>query len=155
VTFLRLTHPEDRERVLHLIQSSLETRQPWVFDYRIVNASGEVRWLHGRAEVEAQASGQHVTVRGTAQDITERKRLEDQMLNSQKLADLGTLAAGVAHELNSPLQVITGVSQSLARRLDEGTLQPDYLRRNLDVLHRNARCAPTRAPPGAPWSPPT
>ncbi|MBL8058288.1 MAG: PAS domain S-box protein [Anaerolineales bacterium] len=75
-------------------------------------------------------------------DITERKQTQAWILNAQKLADLGTLAAGVAHEMNSPLQVITGVSQSLQRRLDDNQLAPDYLRRNLDVIHRNGwRCA--------------
>ncbi len=79
------------------------------------------------------------------QDITERKRVQAMMLESQKLADLGTLAAGVAHEINSPLQVITGVSQSLINRLDKGLWNNDsldHLRRQLGMIHRNgSRCA--------------
>lgn len=79
---------------------------------------------------------------GLKTDITERRQTQAWITNTQKLADLGTLAAGVAHELNSPLQVITGVSESLLRRLELNTLEPAYLRRNLDVVHRNGwRCA--------------
>jgi two-component system, cell cycle sensor histidine kinase and response regulator CckA len=76
------------------------------------------------------------------QDITERKNLQARMIASQKLADLGTLAAGVAHEINSPLQVITGLSQSLLDCQEKGGLAPDRLTRGLDVIHRNGwRCA--------------
>jgi PAS domain S-box-containing protein len=90
---------------------------------------------------QIDVGGMHYIV-GLKSDITERKQTQAWIVNTQKLADLGTLAAGVAHELNSPLQVITGVSESLLRRLDQNTLAPDYLRRNLDVLHRNGwRCA--------------
>jgi two-component system NtrC family sensor kinase len=76
------------------------------------------------------------------QDITARKQMEMRMLASQKLADLGTLAAGVAHEINSPLQVITGVSRSLLDRHDCGALDSERLRKGLTTIHRNGwRCA--------------
>ena len=76
------------------------------------------------------------------QDVTERRAMQARLIASQKLADLGTLAAGVAHEINSPLQVITGVSQSLLDRQRDGRLDADHLARNLEVIHRNGwRCA--------------
>ncbi|MEZ4635231.1 MAG: PAS domain S-box protein [Caldilineaceae bacterium] len=76
------------------------------------------------------------------QDVTERKKLEEQLMAAQKMASLGTLSAGIAHELNSPLQVITGVSQSLLRRMDKDALTPDFLRRKLEnIQHNGWRCA--------------
>jgi PAS domain S-box-containing protein len=75
-------------------------------------------------------------------DVTELKQMQERLWAGQKMADLGTLAAGVAHEINSPLQVITGVSHSLMARLEQNDLKPDYLLRNLSVIHRNGwRCA--------------
>lgn len=75
-------------------------------------------------------------------DITERKKMENMLLASQKFADLGTLAAGIAHELNSPLQVITGVSESLLNRLNDGEVDLENCRTNLNMINRNGwRCA--------------
>ena len=75
-------------------------------------------------------------------DITERKQMEMHILASQKLADLGTLAAGIAHEINSPLQVITGVSQTLLDRHASGTLDAERLQKGLVTIHRSGwRCA--------------
>jgi PAS domain S-box-containing protein len=80
-----------------------------------------------------------------ARDLTERKQMQARMLMGQKLSDLGTLAAGVAHEINSPLQVITGASHGLLRRLDEDKMDcmdAALLRRKLDQIHRSGwRCA--------------
>ncbi|MCB0156082.1 MAG: hypothetical protein KDF65_14905, partial [Anaerolineae bacterium] len=75
-------------------------------------------------------------------DLTEQRYMEQSLLAAQKLADLGTLAAGVAHEINSPLQVITGLCQSMLRRLEQNRLEPDYCANKLEVIQRNGwRCA--------------
>ncbi len=75
-------------------------------------------------------------------DLTESKKLHSQMVAAQKLAGVGTLAAGVAHEINSPLQVITGMSDGILLRLDQTLTKPESLRRQLETIKRNAwRCA--------------
>ncbi len=71
-------------------------------------------------------------------DITERKRLQETMMQTEKMASLGMMAAGVAHEINNPMQVITGVCQSLLARLDKGEVQVEDLQRYLQMLERNA-----------------
>lgn len=70
-------------------------------------------------------------------DITQRKVMEAAMLSSQKMASLGTLVAGVAHEINSPLQVITGVSESLLNQCRNGGIPAERLERSLTMIHRN------------------
>jgi two-component system NtrC family sensor kinase len=54
-----------------------------------------------------------------AHDITSQKKLEGQLYHTEKLASLGQLAAGVAHEINNPLAIILGFSDMLLERLDE------------------------------------
>jgi len=53
-----------------------------------------------------------------ARDVTENKRLEKQLVNTEKLASMGTLAAGVAHEINNPLGVILGFCDLLKEKAD-------------------------------------
>jgi signal transduction histidine kinase len=91
-----------------------------------------------------------VMLRARIKASLEKRRLRQQednyrqqLMASQKMASLGTLAAGVAHELNSPLQVITGVSETLLLNLDRGNLlESDVLHERLEAIKRNAwRCA--------------
>ena len=71
-------------------------------------------------------------------EIAYRKNVEARMLESQKLAAIGTLAAGIAHEINSPLQVITGHSESLQRRQKGDQFDPAILENGLESINRNA-----------------
>ena len=72
-----------------------------------------------------------------SRDITERKRAEEALLAAEKMIGLGILAAGIAHEINSPLQVITGISESMGRRMQKNELEEDEVGR-LHTLNRNA-----------------
>ncbi|MGV8039254.1 MAG: PAS domain S-box protein [Thermoanaerobaculaceae bacterium] len=75
------------------------------------------RLLHVRlSTVPTLEAGVVVGVRGVLTDITERRRLEDQLLQAQKLEAVGRLAGGVAHDVNNLLQAILGAVQSLQRR---------------------------------------
>jgi PAS domain S-box-containing protein len=113
----------------------LQTGEPYTLEYTLPFAHGEQTY-EGRFRPFLEGRVICIT-----RNITERKQMESRMLNSQKLADLGTLAAGVAHEINSPLQVITGLSESLLDRLQQSRLEPDYLKRKLETIQRNSwRC---------------
>ena len=63
-----------------------------------------------------------------ARDITESQRMEEQLFQTEKLASLGTLSAGVAHEINNPLAVILGFTEILLDRVPEGTQEYEILK---------------------------
>ena len=73
-----------------------------------------------------------------SRDITEQHLMERKLVESQKLAGIGTLAAGIAHEINTPLQVITGTSEILIRNIRENAINPETMIRKLDMINRTS-----------------
>ena len=74
--FLFLVHPDDVATVLDMVAAARQTREPFEFEYRIVLGDSSVRWLRGAGEVVADAGGNAISMHGTAQDITERRRAD-------------------------------------------------------------------------------
>ena len=122
--FLGLAHPDDRLRVERVVAESLASRTSFSMEHRIVLADGSVKHLSERGEVQTDDSGRAVKMFGTVLDMTERKLVEEllrkekeeqkalikkleeahnQLLQSEKMASIGQLAAGVAHEINNPI----------------------------------------------------
>jgi len=86
----------------------------------IPNPEGGVsQWLALKFPV-VDASGRRY-VGGVALDITDRQRLEERLRKTERLAELGTLASGMAHEIGTPMNVILGRAESLMRRTQEET----------------------------------
>ncbi len=116
--------------------------QPITAERQLVRSDGERVDVVLKTQPERNLNGELVSVRAMFTDVTELNQLKSSIVASQKLADLGTLAAGVAHEMNSPLQVITGMSQSLLKAQARGTITEERLRDSLETINRNAwRCA--------------
>lgn len=65
---------------------------------------------------------------GIARDITERKNIERQLINTEKLASLGTMAAGVAHEINNPIGIMLGFCDLLLEKMAPGTMEYNDLK---------------------------
>ncbi len=102
-TFLSLLAPDDRDLARQMAQLEIQQRQPFSHGHRVVRPDGQVRFLHVRGQVFTDPGGKVVRVSGTAQDVTERRQLEQRILAADRLASLGLLAGGVAHEINNPL----------------------------------------------------
>ncbi|MCE9596768.1 MAG: PAS domain-containing protein [Spirochaetia bacterium] len=101
--FLETIHPEDRDR----IGSVLQDQQGGFNDkFRIIHPDGLDRWIHARVFPIPDESGAVYRTAGMAIDITEQMRMEEHMRRTQRLESIGTLASGIAHDLNNVLTPI-------------------------------------------------
>ncbi|MCE5207327.1 MAG: response regulator [Chloroflexi bacterium] len=114
-------HPDDRAKIQQTFRSVQEAGKPVGLECQVVWPDGTIReiWAE-RVEQILDGNGKLSLVAGIVQDITDRKKIEKALLQSEKMAGLGTLAAGMAHEINTPLQVITGASENIQNRLKAG-----------------------------------
>ncbi|MEZ2345880.1 ATP-binding protein [Terriglobus sp. RCC_193] len=119
--------PEDAERVTSEINAAMQERQrDFGYDFRACLPDGTQRWLHGQARFIYAYDGTPLRMIGINVDIHERRQAELALLENEKLAAVGRLAASIAHEINNPLESITNLLY-LAQRSDTITEIQQYL----------------------------
>ena len=123
----KLVHPGDMPRVREALNKHLEGRTPFYeAEYRLLTKSGEWKWILDRGKVvERDGGGKPLRAAGTHLDLSERKRLEEQLRHIQKMEAVGTLAGGLAHDFNNILAGIIGYTSLLRKTLKESPLAPD------------------------------
>jgi two-component system, cell cycle sensor histidine kinase and response regulator CckA len=102
----RLVHPDDRELVIESGRRTLETGRFIAHPHRIVRADGEVRWMLTSGKVLRDAEGGPAKLVGGQIDVTDQRRLEDRLLQTQKIDAVESLATGIAHNFNNLLMVV-------------------------------------------------
>jgi PAS domain S-box-containing protein len=144
--YLQMIHPDDRESFGTAIGAALEGAAPLDLDFRIVWPDGSIHWTHGAGRLLRDESGQPVSMLGTGQDITERRRVEEQrdrlLVEERRAGEFREAFIDViSHELRTPITTILGLTQILARpgRADDATSRLALLedvRAESERLHR-------------------
>jgi len=106
------------------------------FEYRTQHKNGEWRVFRASARPLHDETGGVTGVIASVRDITEQQRLEHQLIQSERLAAMGQMIAGVAHELNNPLTAILGVTELMRDHTAD-----EHSRHQLEIAHRQARRA--------------
>ena len=108
-------HPEDLKLVREETERALSEMRSFEVEYRLTLPDGTLRYLCSRAR-PVREHGDSVKVVGCSWDVTERRRMEEHLRRTQRLESLGTLAGGVAHDLNNALAPVTMGLDLLKRR---------------------------------------
>ena len=116
-----ITHPDDHARELELFRAmQRQQRNSYEIEKRYLHRDHSVVWVHVISSMVSSPAGLPLYRISVIQNTTERKRVEDQLKQAQKMEAIGRLAGGVAHDFNTLLNVMLGYSELLLSELPEG-----------------------------------
>jgi PAS domain S-box-containing protein len=152
--YRKFTDPQDAGRVFRAFNNVYVSHKPFrEFEWQIIRKDGEKRHLEASVSLIKGPDGLANGFQGIIRDVTDRnlaeqslkkayqelKHTQSQLVQSGKLASIGELAAGVAHELNQPLMVIRGNAQLVKRFITKGQYEIDDLLKQMEPIERNTK----------------
>jgi two-component system cell cycle sensor histidine kinase/response regulator CckA len=119
---------EDKDALAEA-RGKLSSAVPYEVEYRIRRPDATVRWIHDRGFPVPDKAGGPSRMVGVAADVTERKRLESELLQAQKMELVGKLAGGIAHDFNNLLTIISGYVSMLLDKENQPAGSVEALKR--------------------------
>lgn len=142
LVFSRL-HPDDYDEIVRTIQESAAHLSDWVCEYRVNLPQKGLRWLRGLARPVRQIDDS-IIWHGFIEDITENKNLQEQLslekdanIHMNRMAELGEISSNIAHEINNPLSVISGVTEVYKQKKNQFYRDFESLEKLFNLIEQN------------------
>jgi hypothetical protein len=130
--WFKTIHADDAPRIGQQWATAVDAGKPFILEFRVVLPDGSVRWVVDRGTLIVDSKGQVTMISGVVSDVTERKLLEEQFRQAQKMESVGQLAGGIAHDFNNLLTIINGMAELAVSQVVEG----DQLYDDLQEIRR-------------------
>ncbi len=121
-------HPDDLDRCMKVYSSSFDARRSFEMEYRLRRADGEYRWILDRGAPRFAAAGEFAGYIGTAIDITDLRRAQEEALSREKLDSLAVLTRGIAHDFNNLMGSVLAEAEVADAELDQGLSPREEIR---------------------------
>ncbi len=128
-------HPEDRKQILRSFSEAIANEVPFERVFRFLHPNGTVRKVLSRAVPIRSVPGSEVIYQGFNIDITALEQMRERLSRAERLATLGQVAAGIAHEIRNPLVGIGSTTSLLIEELHE----EDTRREDLTTILKETR----------------
>ena len=140
--FFDRVHPEDVEVVRARREAAVKAHRTFQLEFRVIRPNGEIRWVMAvGAAVYDKNTGEPIRIMGNSIDVTERKATEVQaelqrkeLMHLMRVATLGGLSGGLAHELNQPLASILANAQAAQQMVARKSTDWERLAETLDDI---------------------
>jgi PAS domain S-box-containing protein len=136
--FFAATHVDDRDALRQAFERAITERQDLAVLFRTLGPGGEPRWIEFRGRVLYETEITAARIVGVSTDVTERKLLEAQLRQAQKMEAIGQLAGGVAHDFNNILTAILGYAKFAADSLTPSDQCRSDMEEVIKAAHRAA-----------------
>jgi len=135
-SLLKHVHPDDRTVLIAALPQ--QAQGEWEHEYRFIRPDGAVRWMREIAFPVRNPAGEVFRVAGLTEDITERKSLEQQFLQAQRMDAIGQLSGGIAHDFNNLLTAISSCCDLLRASVQDKEKPRSYLEIIQTAVQRGA-----------------
>jgi two-component system cell cycle sensor histidine kinase/response regulator CckA len=131
-------HPDDRDQMLAEYRASVAERRQIRLEFRMLHQDGEYRWFLGIGQPCYRADGRFLGYSGCTTDVTDRRALEERLVELNRTGEIAQLAGGIAHDFNN---LLTGILGHVALLLDERSLSPEARNDLAQIRHAADRAA--------------